>query len=115
MYGKTNIEGDMPVSGVYHVDEIREKLRPVFAAEPVYRAVLFGSYAIGDATENSDIDIVVDSQGELHGLRFYSLLDGVVEALNKPVDLIEMSEIRSDAPILEDIRRHGVVLYERQG
>jgi predicted nucleotidyltransferase len=102
------------MSGVYHVHEIRERLSPVFAAEPIYRAVLFGSYAKGVATENSDVDIVIDSRGELHGLRFYGVLDGVTEALGKPVDLIDLSEIRPGAPILEDVRR-GVVLYERQG
>jgi predicted nucleotidyltransferase len=100
------------MNGIYHIDEIRDRLRPVFAAEPVYRAVLFGSYAKGVATDRSDIDIVIDSRGELHGLRFYGVLDGVVNALGKPVDLIELSEIRPGAPILEDVKQ-GVVLYER--
>ena len=100
------------MSNIYHVSEIREKLRPVFAAEPVYQAILFGSYAKGVATENSDIDIVIDSRGELRGLRFYGVLDEIVEALNKPVDLIEMSEIQLGAPIMDEIRQ-GVVLYER--
>jgi predicted nucleotidyltransferase len=97
---------------IYHINEIRERLRPVFAAEPVYRAILFGSYAKGVATDRSDIDIVIDSRGELHGLRFYGVLDGVANALGKPVDLIELSEIRPGAPILEDVKQ-GVVLYER--
>jgi predicted nucleotidyltransferase len=99
---------------VYEINEIRDRLYPVFSSEPVYRAILFGSYAKGEATENSDIDIVIDSRGELHGLRFYGVLDGLVEAVGKPVDLIEMSEIRPGASILEDVMR-GVVLYEREG
>jgi len=94
------------------VNEIREKLRPVFSAAPVYRAILFGSYAKGIATENSDIDIVIDSRGELRGLRFYGVLDGMVEALDKPVDLIDINEVRPDAPIMDDISQ-GVLLYER--
>ena len=97
---------------IYHVNEIREKLRPVFSAAPVYRAILFGSYAKGIATENSDIDIVIDSRGELRGLRFYGVLDGMVEALDKPVDLIDINEVRPDAPIMDDISQ-GVLLYER--
>ncbi len=100
------------MSSIYQINDIMDRLRPVFASEPVYRAVLFGSYAKGIATENSDVDIVIDSRGELHGLRFYGLLDGVVEALQKPVDLIELSEIKLGAQIMEDIRQ-GVVLYER--
>lgn len=99
---------------IYHVDDIREKLRPVFAAEPIYQAILFGSYAKGIATENSDVDIVIDSRGELRGLSFYGVLDDIVETLGKSVDLIELSEIRPGAPILKDVSQ-GVVLYERQG
>ena len=101
------------MSYIYHVDEIRDRLRPVFASEPVYRAILFGSYARGVANENSDIDIVIDSRGELSGLRFYGVLEGIVEVLDKPVDLIEMSEIRPGAPIMDDIQHQGVVVYER--
>jgi predicted nucleotidyltransferase len=101
-------------NNIYHINDIRERLRPVFADEPVYRAVLFGSYAKGVATEKSDVDIVIDSRGELHGLRFYGVLDGMVEALQKPVDLIELSEIKPGAAIIEDLEQ-GVVLYERQG
>ncbi|MCL1833243.1 MAG: nucleotidyltransferase domain-containing protein [Leptospirales bacterium] len=101
------------MGNTYQVDEIRDMLFPVFSSEPIYRAILFGSYAKGEATDNSDIDIVIDSRGELHGLDFFAVLDGIVETLNKPVDLIEISEIKHDAPILEDIRQEGIVLYER--
>jgi predicted nucleotidyltransferase len=102
------------MNSIYHVDEIRERLTPIFASEPVYRAILFGSYAKGIATESSDVDIVIDSRGELHGLNFYGVLDSITEAIGKPVDLIELSEIRPAAPILDDIKQ-GVVLYEREG
>ena len=103
------------MNSVYNVDEIRDRLRPVFITKPVYKAILFGSYAKGIATENSDIDIVIDSKGELRGLRFYGVLDDMVEALDKSIDLIDISEIRPGAPIMDDILRQGVILYERQG
>ena len=43
------------MNGVYTIDEISTKLASVFRGEPVYKAVLFGSYAKGCATENGDI------------------------------------------------------------
>ncbi|HML37720.1 MAG TPA: nucleotidyltransferase domain-containing protein [Bacillota bacterium] len=98
---------------VYQIDEIKNKLYPIFKAAPIYRAILFGSYANGTADERSDIDILVESRGELHGLRFYGVLEDVVTILGKDVDLIEASEIRDGAAILSDINRQGVVLYER--
>jgi predicted nucleotidyltransferase len=88
-------------------------LLPVFAAAPVYKAVLFGSYAKGQATEKSDVDIVIDSRGELVNINFYGVLEDVTETLKKPVDLIEVSEIRANSPITDALRREGVILYER--
>lgn len=98
---------------VYQIDEIRNKLYPIFKAAPIYRVILFGSYANGTADEHSDVDLLVESRGELRGLRFYGVLEDVVTALGKNVDLIEASEIREGAAILNDINHQGVILYER--
>ncbi len=97
---------------IYSVAEIKKRLMPVFAAEPVYRAILFGSYARGEATEMSDVDIVVDSRGELRGLHFYGVLESIVEILDKDVDMIDLKNIKPGSPIFEDVMR-GVILYER--
>ena len=72
---------------IYQINEIRSKLRPVFEAAPVYRAILFGSYAKGNATDQSDIDIVIDSKGELLNMAFYGVLEDITTQLNKRVDL----------------------------
>ncbi|HHX50505.1 MAG TPA: nucleotidyltransferase domain-containing protein, partial [Clostridia bacterium] len=45
---------------VYTTNEIKSKLLPVFSAVPVEKAILFGSYAKGNPTRSSDIDIVID-------------------------------------------------------
>jgi len=87
---------------------------PVFESAPIQRATLFGSYAKGTATPQSDIDIVLDSQGELRGLEFYGILEDITEALGKKVDLFEISEIQPHSPFMDEINRQGVVLYERQ-
>ena len=74
---------------IYTLPEIQSLLAPVFARHGVRRAVLFGSYAKGSATERSDVDILVDSG--LRGLAFYGLLENVVSALGLPVDLIDIT------------------------
>ena len=56
-------------------------------AAPVYRAVLFGSYAKGNATDKSDVNIVIDSKGELLNINFFGLLEDIRTQLNKRVDL----------------------------
>ncbi|MBP5602687.1 MAG: nucleotidyltransferase domain-containing protein [Treponema sp.] len=56
---------------IYSLEDIKNKLSPVFLLSNVKSAVLFGSYAKGYATENSDIDLLVDSN--LKGLKFFAL------------------------------------------
>ena len=48
------LESKMPT-----IEEIKEKFKPVFEKHPVSRAYLFGSYARGENTIKSDIDIQV--------------------------------------------------------
>jgi predicted nucleotidyltransferase len=100
---------------VYSIDEIRMQLTPVFKSVPVYKAVLFGSYAKGNATADSDVDIVIDSKGELLNMAFYGVLEDVTQSLGKNVDLIEFSEIKKGTPIFYEIERQGVLLYDRKG
>lgn len=98
---------------IYEISEIKEKLYPVFSSGPIYQATLFGSYARGLADEHSDVDIVIDSHGELLNINFYGVLEDIVMVLNKKVDLLEISQIQPESPIMNDIREQGVLLYER--
>ena len=98
---------------VYSLEEIKEMLYPIFIQNAVYKATLFGSYAKGLATDKSDIDIVIDSKGELLNINFYGLLEEIIEKLKKKVDLFEVSEIKKESSIYEEIEREGVLLYAK--
>lgn len=52
---------------VYTIEEIKAIVAPIAAAHDVERIYLFGSYARGEATATSDIDLRVD-KGRLKGL-----------------------------------------------
>ena len=96
---------------VYSIREIENILRAVFAGYGVRRAVLFGSYAKGQATPRSDIDILVDSG--LRGLAFFGLLEGITSTLDVPVDLIDVSQIEKGSHIEMEIQQTGVPIYEQ--
>ena len=66
---------DLPLSVSY----IRTALEPVFQRYGVDRAVLFGSYAKGCATKQSDVDIIVDT--DLKGFKLMELYCAVQDAL----------------------------------
>ena len=103
------------MDNIYNVNRLREILCPIFDANPVYSAILFGSYAKGEATDQSDVDIVIDSRGQLLRMAFYGVLDEIIERLGKQVDLFELSEIRKPSPMYTEIIQSGVRIYDRQG
>ena len=79
-----------------------------YGAERVY---LFGSYARGDATEASDIDLRID-KGSIRGLQFARLLGDLEDTLGKKIDLISTSGMDED--FRKAIAPEEVLLYERQ-
>lgn len=94
---------------IYTTEQIKMVLSLIFQTYNVQSAILFGSYAKGILRENSDIDILVDSN--LHGLAFYGLLEDVVTSLDKSVDLIDRSEVVPDSEIDNEIKKSGVLIY----
>lgn len=95
------------------VAEIKDKLFSIFEAAPIYQAILFGSFAQNKATDSSDVDIVIDSRGELLNIKFYGVLEDITQTLGRKVDLFEISEIRPGSLIDHEIRQQGVLLYDR--
>jgi hypothetical protein len=98
------------MSKVYTLPELKTILTPVFAEHGVKKAILFGSYAKGLATERSDVDLLVDSG--LRGLAFFGLLENVVSALDTPVDLIDVTQVEKNSEVDREIQQSGVSIYE---
>ena len=94
---------------LYTYDQIKDILEPVFKRYSVRSAFLFGSYAKGLQTERSDIDIIVDSG--LRGIEFFGLLEDVIDALGKDVDLLDVSQIKQGSKIQEETKRTGLRIY----
>ena len=55
---------------------------------------LFGSYAKGKATEQSDVDLLISTKAT--GLRFYEIAERLRESLHKKVDLVESHGQKND-------------------
>lgn len=50
------------------IDEIKAAITKVGKKYNIKQAYLFGSYAKGEATEDSDVDILIDDNGNIKGL-----------------------------------------------
>lgn len=73
-------------------ENIKQVVQDYFKDKPVTKVYLFGSYARGEANENSDVDLIVDiddSKKRLSLFDFLKLQVGIESSLNKKVDLVE--------------------------
>lgn len=100
-------------SNIISVETIKEKIVPILKKYPVDKAILFGSYAKGEATNISDIDLYIDTNGKLKGLDFVGLLEILVDTLGIDIDLIDKSHIEPNSLIIYEIENGGMVIYEK--
>lgn len=98
---------------IYTLDELQEIFTSLLSEYPVKKAILFGSYAKNNPTTKSDIDLVIDSEGQLLNINFYGLLEDLIERLEKKVDLFEITEIKKNSEIYNSILEEGIIVYER--
>ena len=73
--------------------QIRSALPELKLRYPIVQMAIFGSAARGDATIESDVDILVSFNGRI-GIEFIDLADELEEILGKKVDLISMESIK---------------------
>ena len=98
---------------IYTIEEIKQILKELLKNEPVYRVILFGSYAKNKATKKSDIDLLIDTKATLRGFALLKLICMIEEKLQKNVDGFEEYEIIRDSLIDKEIKETGVVVYEK--
>ena len=74
------------------IQQIRDTIADYFKDRPVKRVYLFGSYARGEATENSDVDLLVEYDEREKSLSLFDVLGfkiGLEEILRHDVELVE--------------------------
>ena len=93
------------------LEEISEKVRPLFEQYGIRRAKVFGSRARGDFRSDSDLDILID-----YGDHEFSLLDHVGlqqdirDMLSLDVDVVTESSVH---PLLKErVQADARVIYE---
>ena len=96
---------------IYTVDDIRRIAAPVASAHGVKSMRLFGSYARGQATEQSDIDLRIECGRITDLFSWGSLYSDLQAAFQKNLDLVTSENL--DADFLRRIRQDEVLIYER--
>ena len=88
----------------------KEKIVEICKRNDISYCALFGSFARGEATETSDIDLLVRFSKPV-GWKFYGIADDLENALGKKVDLA--TEKMLNKYICDSVLRDLKVIYEK--
>ena len=88
------------------IQSVASRLGQQYGAEKIF---LFGSYARGDATDTSDIDLRID-KGRIHGFELGGLLADLEDAFGIPVHLVTTGSLSER--FLAEIEKEEILLYE---
>jgi predicted nucleotidyltransferase len=106
---------------IYTIDQIKELVAPIAIKYKLKALWVFGSYGRNEATEDSDIDLLMDGTGSSIN-SFYDLMDitdEFEEILNKTIDLMDIESLFS--PMMKKyfsycmnlVSNERVMLYEK--
>lgn len=104
------------------IDEIQKRIQPVAIKYKLKKVSLFGSYARGEATPDSDVDLyIIKSKNSYKGIPWAAgaIYVDFEDALGKGVDLISPGQLKEDWDLIgtkllyKNIKEDGVILYEQ--
>lgn len=103
---------------IYTLEEIERRIRPVAEKYRLQAVYVFGSYARGEANENSDVDLLVDDTNSgLRGLEYGGLYYELEEALGKQISFVTVDSLegpcrnKSDFYFRENVHRERREIY----
>ena len=95
---------------ILNIRFIKYATKEIFAKYPEVKcAYLYGSYARGEATGKSDVDILVVCPPM--GLDFYGMAMELKDVLRKDVDLQTHRQIVDSESMIENILKEGIKIY----
>lgn len=95
---------------VLTIEKITDIVKPLAQKYHVKEVYLFGSYAPGEADENSDLDFLVIGGEGFKLTQIFAFGEELREILNKRVDVFEINEINQDSEFYKTIMRENVLV-----
>lgn len=85
----------------------KEEILKILAPYQPVKVGIFGSYARGENTENSDLDILVKFNTRVSLLELVQLEQALSDQLNLPIDLLTENALRN--PRLSELILHDLI------
>lgn len=96
---------------MYTIEDLKTILTPIARRYGLQKLSVFGSVARGEATEKSDVDLLVDLPKGWGLFELGGLYSGIEEVLACPFDLVTTGI--EDRQFLNQIQQDAIVLYEQ--
>lgn len=88
--------------------DIENAIRTLLIRYNAEYALLFGSYARGEETPDSDVDVVVFGGNNFKKSNIFAFAEDLREMIGKNVDAFEICEVDTGTPFYENLIREGV-------
>lgn len=95
---------------VLTIKDIENLVRPIAEKYKVKEIYLFGSYARGEANENSDLDFLVYGGEKFRLTMIFPLAEELREVLKKDADVFEINEINKDSDFYHTIMKERLLV-----
>jgi Predicted nucleotidyltransferases len=95
---------------VMTITDITYIVKPLADKYNIHQVYLFGSYARKEATEDSDVDILVCGGDKFKLTMVFAFAEDLRKALNKDVDVFEINEINQDSDFYKTIMKERVLV-----
>ncbi len=89
-------------------NEVEALIRALLRKYNAEYALLFGSYARGEATAESDIDVVVVGGKGFKARDIFAFGEDLRQMTNKDVDAFEIREVNKGTPFYEAVMNEGI-------
>lgn len=89
-------------------DEIKAAILILLKKYHAEYALLFGSYARGEATSSSDIDVLVFGGEQFRPQNIFAFAEDLRESIHRDADVFEINEINKGTPFYENVMREGI-------
>jgi len=93
---------------VLSLREIEDVLKILLRKYHAEYALLFGSYARGDATADSDVDVVIVGGKDFIPRDILALGEDLREMLHRDADVFEIREVNQGTPFYDSLMQEGV-------
>lgn len=101
------------------ISEIKKKIEPIAKRYELKAVYLFGSYARNEATDNSDIDILIDrTDSKIKGMfDMGALFEDLTDSIGKDIDLVTTQTLLQESTkqrcpyFVENLTKEKVKIY----